>query len=133
MNTIVAEVKEIKNVDNLNIVKFYFAGITLSMMSLELNENIKVGAKVKLITKPTHIAIAKKFNGEVSYSNQLDAEIIHVENGELLSSIKIRIWETTLESIITKASSERMNLQVGDEVTAFIKANELSIVEVLDD
>ncbi|MCK4737666.1 MAG: TOBE domain-containing protein [Sulfurimonas sp.] len=133
MNTIVAEVKEIKNVDNLNIVKFYFAGTTLSMMSLELNENIKVGAKVKLITKPTHIAIAKKFNGEVSYSNQLDAEIIHVENGELLSSIKIRIWETTLESIITKASSERMNLQVGDEVTAFIKANELSIVEVLDD
>ncbi|MCK4875849.1 MAG: TOBE domain-containing protein [Sulfurimonas sp.] len=133
MNTIVAEVKEIKNVDNLNIVKFYFAGTTLSMMSLELNENIKVGAKVKLITKPTHIAIAKKFNGEVSYSNQLDAEIIHVENGELLSSIKIQIWETTLESIITKDSSERMNLHIGDEVTAFIKANELSIVEVLDD
>ncbi|MCK4973993.1 MAG: TOBE domain-containing protein [Sulfurimonas sp.] len=133
MNTIVAEVKEIKNVDNLNIVKFYFAGTTLSMMSLELNENIKVGAKVKLITKPTHIAIAKKFNGEVSYSNQLDAEIIHVENGELLSSIKIRTWETTLESIITKDSSERMNLHIGDEVTAFIKANELSIVEVLDD
>ena len=133
MNTIVAEVKEIKNIDNLNIVKFYFAGTTLSMMSLELNENIKVGAKVKLITKPTHIAIAKNFNGEVSYSNQLDAEIIHVENGELLSSIKIRIWETTLESIITKDSSERMNLHIGDKVTAFIKANELSIVEVLDD
>jgi len=133
MNTIVAEVKEIKNVDNLNIVKFYFAGTTLSMMSLELNENIKVGAKVKLITKPTHVAIAKDFSGEVSYSNQLDAKIIHVENGELLSSIKIRIWETTLESIITKDSSERMNLHAGDEVTAFIKANELSIVEVLDD
>ena len=133
MNTIVAEVKEIKNVDNLNIVKFYFAGTTLSMMSLELNENIKVGAKVKLITKPTHVAIAKDFSGEVSYSNQLDAEIIHVENGELLSSIKIRIWETTLESIITKDSSERMNLHAGDAVTAFIKANELSIVEVLDD
>ena len=96
-------------------------------------ENIKVGAKVKLITKPTHVAIAKDFSGEVSYSNQLDAEIIHVENGELLSSIKIRIWETTLESIITKDSSERMNLHIGDEVTVFIKANELSIVEVLDD
>ncbi|MCF6309945.1 MAG: TOBE domain-containing protein [Sulfurimonas sp.] len=133
MNTIVAEVKEIKSVDNLNIVKFYFADTTLSMMSLELSERVKVGAKVKLITKPTHVAIAKKFTGEVSYSNQLDAKIIHVENGELLSSIKIQIWETTLESIITKDSSERMNLHVGDEVTVFIKANELSIVEVLDD
>jgi molybdopterin-binding protein len=133
MNTIIAEVKEIKSVDNLNIVKFYFAETTLSMMSLELNENIKVGAKVKLITKPTHVAIAKDFNGEVSYSNQLNAKIIHVENGELLSSIKIQIWETILESIITKDSSQRMNLHVGDEVTAFIKANELSIMEVLDD
>ena len=131
MNTIVAEIKEIKSVDNLNIVKFYFAGTTLSMMSLELDENVKVGAKVKLITKPTHVAIAKDFSGEVSYSNQLDAKIIHVENGELLSSIKIQIWETTLESIITKDSSERMNLHVGDSVTAFIKANELSIVEIL--
>ncbi len=131
MNNIVAEVKEIKNVDNLNIVKFYFAGTTLSMMSLELNENIKVGVKVKLITKPTHIAIAKKFSGEVSYSNQLEAKIVHIENGKLLSNIKIQIWETTLESIITKDSSERMNLQVGDTVTAFIKANELSIMKVL--
>jgi len=132
MNTIVAEVKEIKSVDNLNIVKFYFAGTTLSMMSLELDKNIKVGVKVKLITKPTHIAIAKKFSGEVSYSNQLEAKIIDIKNGELLSSIKIQIWETTLESIITKDSSERMNLHIGDIVSAFIKANELSIVEVLE-
>jgi len=131
MNTIVAEVKEIKSVDNLNIVKFYFAGTTLSMMSLELDENIKVGVKVKLITKPTHIAIAKEFSGEVSYSNQLEAKIIDIKNGELLSSIKIQIWETTLESIITKDSSERMNLHIGDMITAFIKANELSVVGVL--
>lgn len=132
MNTIVAEVKEIKSVDNLNIVKFYFAGTTLSMMSLELDKNIKVGVKVKLITKPTHIAIAKEFSGEVSYSNQLEAKIIDIKNGELLSSIKIQIWETTLESIITKDSSERMNLHIGDIVTAFIKANELSIIEILE-
>ncbi|MCF6340586.1 MAG: TOBE domain-containing protein [Sulfurimonas sp.] len=131
MNTIIAEVKEIKSVDNLHIIKFYFAGTILSMMSLELDENIKVGVKVKLIAKSTHIAIAKEFSGEVSYSNQLDAKIVHVENGELLSSIKIQVWETTLESIITKDSSERMNLHVGDTITALIKANELSIVEVL--
>lgn len=131
MNTIIAQVKEIKSVENLNIVKFDFNSKTLSMMSLELPSNVKVGAKVKLSTKATHIAIAKEFSGDVSYSNQLHAKIIHVDNGELLSNIKLQTDDTVLESIITKDSSVRMNLHVGDEVTAFIKANELSIVEIL--
>ena len=131
MNTLVANVKQIKTVDNLNIVMFDLNGINLSMMSLELHEDVKVGAKVKLTTKATYIALAKGFSGEVSYSNQLRVEIVHVENGELLSSIKLQLQDITLESIITRDSSDRMNLHVGDEVTAFIKANELSIMEVL--
>lgn len=132
MNTFTAEVVEINSVDNLNIVKFNSNGIMLNMMSLELNKNIKIGTKVKLSTKPTHVAIAKAFSGEVSYSNQLKAEILHVENGELLSSIKMQIENTTLESVITRSSSDRMNLHVGDEITALIKANEISILEILD-
>ena len=133
MNKFIAKVKEIQSVDNLNIVKFDFAGTTLSMMSLELANNIKVGTKVILSTKPTHVAIAKSFSGEVSYSNQLPAKILHVEDGELLSSIKIQVNNTIIESIITKDSSHRMSLHVEDDVSIFIKANELSIVEVLDD
>ncbi len=127
MNKLQATVKEINSVDNLNIVKFDFAGITLSMMSLELEVSIQVGSHVELSTKATHVAIAKKFTGEISYSNQLQSEIISIENGALLSSIKMKINDTILESIITKDSSDRMALHVGDKVTAFIKANELSI------
>ncbi|MDA7817104.1 TOBE domain-containing protein [Sulfurimonas sp.] len=130
-NTIVALVKEIKSVDNLNIVKYDFNGTALSMMSLELSENVKVGAKVRLTTKPTYIAIAKEFSGDISYSNKLHVKILHVENGELLTSLKIQVNGTTLESIITRDSSDRMNLHVGDNVTALLKANELSIAEVL--
>ncbi|QOY52330.1 TOBE domain-containing protein [Candidatus Sulfurimonas baltica] len=133
MNTFTAEVKKIDSVDNLTIVKFDFDGVALSMMSLELNSSVKVGANVKLSTKPTHVAIAKAFGGEVSYSNQLPAKILHVENGELLSSITLQVKSTILESIITRESSQRMSLHVGDEVTAFIKANELSVLEILND
>jgi len=133
MNNFIAKVIEIKNVENLNIIKFDFDGITLSMMSLELSNSIDVGTKVVLSTKPTHVAIAKGFSGEVSYSNQLAAKILHVDNGELLSSIKMQINDTVIESIITKDSSRRMSLHVEDDVSIFIKANDLSIVEVLND
>ncbi len=133
MSNIIATVSKIQNCDSLNIVNFDFNGTPLSMMSLELNEKIQIGTKVKLNCKSSHIAIAKNFSGEVSYSNRLDCEIVSLENGELLCCIHLKIFDTVLESIITVNSSKKMDLKVGDKVTAFIKASELSISEVIDD
>lgn len=133
MSNLIATIKKISACDSLHIVEFDFFDQTLSMMSLDLADNLKVGTKVKLIAKPSHIAIAKNFSGEVSYSNRLNSTISSIENGKLLSSIQLSFFDTTLESIITLNSSKRMNLQVGDNVTAFIKASELSIGEIIDD
>jgi molybdopterin-binding protein len=129
----IVKVKEIEYCDSLHIIRFDFRGEVLSMMSLDISDNIKIGTRVKLVVKPTHIAIAKKFSGDVSYSNQLPCTIKSINNGKLLSSIKLSVYDTVLESIITVNSSQKMNLKVGDEVIAFVKASELSIGEVLDD
>jgi len=126
-----ATVTSIENCDSLHIVKFDFHGQTLSMMSLELDDEIKIDTEVKLVVKPTNIAIGKIFSGEISYSNQLKCIIKDIENGQLLSSVKLQIFDTTLESIITYHSSKNLNLKVGDTITAFIKANDLSIAEVV--
>ena len=131
MNKFIAKITKIQSVENLNIVNFDFCSQALSMMSLDLNDKLKIGSKVILTTKPTHIAIAKEFNGNISYSNQLKAKITEIKNGELLSSIKLSTGDAACESIITKNSSVRMNLQVDDTVTLFIKASELSIKEIL--
>lgn len=131
MSNITATVSKIQNCDSLNIVNFDFNGISLSMMSLELNEKIQIGTQVKLNCKSSHIAIAKNFSGDVSYSNRLNCEIVSLENGELLCCLHLKVFDTILESIITLNSSKKMNLKVGDNVTAFIKASELSIAEVL--
>ena len=76
---------------------------------------------------------AKNFNGEVSYSNKLATTISSIKNGQLLSSVKLDFFDTTLESIITVNSSKKMDLKVGDQVTAFIKASEVSIGEIIYD
>ncbi|MBE0514960.1 TOBE domain-containing protein [Sulfurimonas sp.] len=133
MSSLIATVTQIEACDSLHIVKFDSNGQTLSMMSLDLNDAIQVGTKVKLAVKPSHIAIAKDFSGEVSYSNKLEATIVSCENGQLLSNIKLKFFDTDLESIITVDSSKRMNLKAGDKVTAFIKASEVSISEICDD
>jgi len=133
VSNLIATVSSIQSCDSLHIVKFDLNGHTLSMMSLDLSEKITLGTKVILAIKPSHIAIAKEFSGEVSYSNQLETTIVSCENGQLLSSVKLLFVDTTLESIITVNSSKKMNLKKGDKVTAFIKASEVSISEVIDD
>jgi molybdopterin-binding protein len=133
MSQLVATIKKINSIDNLNIVEFDFHGLTLKMMSLDLNANVQVGKKVKLSIKPTNISIAKNLIGEISLSNQIVATIENLENGQLLSSISLKVHNTLLESIITVDSSKRMNLQIGESVTILIKASNLSIAEVLND
>ena len=133
MSQLVATIKKINSIDNLNIVEFDFHGLTLKMMSLDLNADVQVGKKVKLSVKPTNISIAKNLIGEISLSNQIVATIENLENGQLLSSIILKVHNTILESIITVDSSKRMNLQIGESVTILIKASNLSIDEVIND
>lgn len=131
MNQIKASVARVQSVDNLNIVTFKANNTLLKMMSLELSSEIVVGTVVSLAFKPTTVAIAKNISGELSFSNQLKVEIISMELGELLSSLKLKFNEHTLESIITTASVQRMNLEVGESVIALIKSSDLSIGSIV--
>ncbi|KIM13170.1 MAG: transporter [Sulfurovum sp. FS08-3] len=133
MSYLVATVKQIESCENLHIVAFDYRGQTLRMMSLDLADAIAIGTKVKLTIKPSHIALAKNFEGELSCSNQLQTTIVSITNGELLSAIKLDFLGTLLESIVTLSSSQRMDLRVGEEIVALIKASELSIDEVIND
>ncbi len=110
---------------------FDFGGTQLRMMSLELGSELEVGVHVVLTIKSTYIALAKSFEGEVSYTNLIPATITQVTQGKLLGSITLDAAGYSLESIITAGSVERMGLAAGDSVTLLIKASELSIVEVV--
>ena len=130
MNKLEAVVSKKDSLENLAIVQFDFKGITLSMMSLGLS-NIKVGSKVILNVNASHIAIAKELEGQISLSNKLDCIIEKLDKGELLSSLSLKIKGIIITSIITTNSVNRMNLKEKDEVSAFIKASELSIQKVI--
>ena len=131
MNKISATVVTIQNVQNLTQVTFATAAGELKMMGLELPQNIKQNTQVILTCKATNIAIAKRSATMLSFSNQLRVTIKAIEMGELLCSLLLAYDETLLESIITADSARRMQLQVGESVTALIKSSDLSIAEVL--
>ena len=131
MNYIRAVISKIQSVDSINIVSFQADNRILKMMALELNSSIQVGTKVIVGVKATNVSLVKDLSGLLSISNQLPCKVESIEFGELLCSIKMKFSGEVLESIITKDSAVRMNLQVEDEVVALIKSSELSIVEVI--
>ena len=139
MSYLKATIEKIESIDDLNIVTFVCAGQKLQMVSLELSEVICTGIEVKLACKATAVALAKptmdveSFCSMLSYSNQLKVQISSIEKGKLLSSILLELGTFSLESMTSTDAVERLDLHEGDEVIALIKANELSILEVLND
>ncbi len=139
MSHLKASIEKIECVDSLNIVTFLCAGQKLQMVSLELPEEVQPGVQVKLACKPTAVALAKptvnveSFCSMLSYSNQLKVQIVAIDRGKLLSSIVLKLGAFSLESMTSTDAVKRLDLQKGDEVIALIKANELSILEVLHD
>ena len=51
----------------------------------------------------------------------------------VLSSVKLLVNGVIFESIITRELALEMELKAGDKVLAMIKANDLSIQEVIND
>ncbi|MBS9778795.1 MAG: TOBE domain-containing protein [Campylobacteraceae bacterium] len=128
MNKISTSIVSIQNEDILNIVEFAFSNLKMSMMSLELEE-LKAGDKVLLSFKSSCVGIGKDFSGKISYSNCLKGKIVSLDNGFLLSNVRVLVQDVLITSVITAKSSARMELKVGDEVTCIIKASDLFILE----
>lgn len=130
MKNLQGTIVEIESCDALHIVKIKCDEQILKMISLQLDDTMQIGKCVTLICKPSSVAIAKNFTGELSYSNQIPVVINSISEGEMVCSLKLKFNKYELESIITKSSCDNMNLKVGQNVTALIKANELSISQV---
>jgi len=131
MNTFEAKIVVIDTHEHLSMVRFDVLGQTISMVSLGLDEEVKVGCSVVLTLNPTQLIVAKEPTVMLSITNQLKATIRSCENGILLSSVKLLVGEVELESIITREAADRLELKEHDSVTILIQPSELSISKVL--
>ncbi len=133
MSQIVASIRDINKSGTLHLVEFNLNNnSSLFMITLELNETIKIGVNVKLLIKPFSIVLAKELRGEISYLNRLEAKIKSIEVGEILTNIELKYFNHILESTITTKSFNSMSLKEGDTILALIRATDISILEVIE-
>jgi molybdate transport system regulatory protein len=131
LNQIHARVVDIQIHENISVVTFVSDNTYLKMMGLELDRKLKISSDVILRVKASSLALSLSPLDQSSISNQLACEIDSIEEGVLLCSIKLRFLKFDLQSIITMDSFKRLRLEKEQKVTAFFKASELFIVEVL--
>jgi molybdate transport system regulatory protein len=132
MNRVQAKIKEITISGGVMLVDMEAEGCLMSALLINSTETItwlKKEALVTAIFKETEVSIAKNFSGEISLRNRLDCIVDHISKGELLSTITLKFNDTFITSAITTRSVNSLDLHAGENVTAMIKANEITLIQ----
>jgi molybdopterin-binding protein len=67
---------------------------------------------------------------KLSARNQFKGKIVSVEKGIITAKVKIQVeMPVTVTAVITKDSTDELDLKVGDEVVAIVKSTEVMIAK----
>lgn len=101
----------------------------LLIESISCPEWLETGNAVELVFKETEVSLAKNLQGQISMRNRMKCTVVKVDKGELLSMITLKFKSFTIVSAITTRSVNSLQLEIGDEVDALVKANEVSLMK----
>jgi molybdate transport system regulatory protein len=87
------------------------------------------GNMVDVVFKETEVSLAKNLSGIISLRNRMKCTVQHIEHGELLSTINLQFQDFKIISAITTRSANALQLAIGDEVEALVKANEVALMK----
>lgn len=132
MNRLSGKISKIQHSGAILLVDVDVDGQNFSAMLIESAtrpEWLQTGNNIELIFKETEVSLAKNLSGIISMRNRMKCTVKHVERGGLLSKISLQFLEYTITSAITTRSVDSLDLKVGDEVEALVKANEVSLMK----
>jgi molybdate transport system regulatory protein len=101
----------------------------LLIESISQPQWLKIGNTIDVVFKETEVSLAKNLSGQISMRNRMKSKVILVERGELLSIVTLQFLQYTISSAITTRSVDSLNINIGDEIEALVKANEISLMK----
>ena len=122
-----AKISAIEQTGGVSVFEFSAENLSLKMLSLENLQNLKIGDEVRLGFKSSDVFVATSPLLNCSVSNEIKAEISDIQKGEITSSLHLNAGKFEFESIISTASLKRLNLALGDQIYAYVKATSLYI------
>lgn len=99
----------------------------------ETADYLQIGNLVTLLFKETEIALAKNLSGMISLRNRISVRVKSIERGDILSAVTLDYDGKRLVSVITSRAIERLDIIIGDQLEALVKANEIALMAGHDD
>ncbi len=131
MNRITGKIVAIESNAYMSLVDVAAENVVFTATLLETPETVeylKIGNLVTLLFKETEVALAKNLDGLISLRNRFSASVTHIDAGDILSAIALDFSGKKLVSVITTRAVLRLQLAVGDQVEALVKANEIALM-----
>lgn len=128
MNKLTGHIAAIECNSHMSLVDVSVGNDIFSATLLETprtEAHLKVGNVVSLLFKETEVSLAKNLSGLISLRNRLAVTVRSIERGDILSAVLLDYAGKPLTAVITTRGVDRLQLAVGDEVEALIKANEM--------
>lgn len=135
MNKLPATITAIQQSGTILLVDAEVEGQGFSALLIESvsrPEWLEVGKAVDLVFKETEVSLARNLQGQISMRNRMKCIVLKIDKGELLSTITLKFKSFTIVSAITTRSVNSLQLEIGDEVDALVKANEVSLMKAIE-
>jgi molybdopterin-binding protein len=132
MNKIEGKISAIESDEGISLITIQALGIPISSMMVEATHtsfSLKPEDPVIVAFKETAMSIGKSISGGFSIRNCFDGEIIKIEKSKLLTKIILDFNQTSLVSVITTGSADRLQLKVGDRVTGLVKTTDIILIK----
>ncbi len=84
---------------------------------------------INIVFKETEVSLAKPPVGQISIRNRMRCTIMEIDRGDLLSKVTLKFMGYTIVSAITTRAVDSLQLNIGDEIEALIKSNEVSLMK----
>jgi len=107
-------------------------GHGFSAMLIESASNplwLQTGNEVDIVFKETEVTLAKGLSGKISMRNRMMCKVLEIDRGALLSTIKMQFQEYVISSAITTRAIDSLQIVLGEEIEALVKANEISLMK----
>jgi molybdate transport system regulatory protein len=132
MNKLPGIITQIQKSGAIMLVDVDVNGHGFSAMLIESASNppwLKTGNLVDLVFKETEVSLAKGLSGKISMRNRILCKVLDIDRGALLSTIKMQFQEYVISSAITTRAIDSLQITIGEEIEALVKANEISLMK----
>jgi molybdate transport system regulatory protein len=132
MNKLSGTISRIQQSEAILLVDVKVVDQTFSVLMIESVQRpdwLQEDHPINLVFKETEVSLAKNLSGTISTRNRMKCNILQIFRGELLTAVTLQYMDHELVSAITTRAADHLQLQIGDEVEALVKANEISLAK----